>query len=102
MLAAGVGTVPHCLGCLRRTSRCSRQGGHDGLPRFNVFPARPAAELGRSALRRTLMAGYSSTPLAKKLGIKPGSSVFVDGAPMAYEQLFAPMPDGVRVQSAVD
>jgi hypothetical protein len=48
------------------------------------------------------MAGYSGTPLAKKLGIKPGSSVFVDGAPMAYEQLLAPMPDGVNVQSAVD
>jgi hypothetical protein len=48
------------------------------------------------------MAGYSDTPLAKKLGIKPGGSVFVDGAPMAYEQLLAPMPDDVNVQSAVD
>jgi hypothetical protein len=48
------------------------------------------------------MAGYSGTPLARKLGIRPGSSVFVDGAPVAYEQLLAPMPDGVRVQSAAD
>ena len=48
------------------------------------------------------MAGYSGTPLAKKLGIKPGGSVCVEGAPMAYEQLLAPMPDGVNVQSAVD
>ena len=48
------------------------------------------------------MAGYSGTPLAKKLGIKPGSSVFVAGAPMPYEQLLAPMPAGVNVQSAVD
>jgi hypothetical protein len=48
------------------------------------------------------MAGYSGTPLAKKLGIKPGSSVFVDGAPMAYEQLVAPMPDGVSMQAAMD
>jgi hypothetical protein len=48
------------------------------------------------------MNGYSGTPLAKKLGIKPGSSVFVDGAPIAYEQLLAPMPEGVIVQSAVD
>jgi hypothetical protein len=48
------------------------------------------------------MAGYSGTPLAKKLGIKPGSNVFVNGAPTAYEQLLAPMPDGVSVQSAVD
>jgi hypothetical protein len=48
------------------------------------------------------MAGYSGTPLARKLGIKPGSSVFVEGAPMAYEQLLAPMPEGVTVQSAAD
>jgi len=48
------------------------------------------------------MAGYSGTPLAKKLGIKPGSSVFVDGAPVAYEQLLDPMPDGVNMQSAID
>jgi hypothetical protein len=48
------------------------------------------------------MAGYSGTPLAKKLGIKPGSSVFVQGAPVAYEQLLAPMPAGITVQSAVD
>jgi hypothetical protein len=48
------------------------------------------------------MAGYSGTPLAKKLGIKPGSHVFVDGAPMAYGQFLAPMPDGVCVQPAVD
>ncbi len=48
------------------------------------------------------MAGYSGTPLAKKLGIKPGSSVFVDGAPMAYEQLLAPMPEDVKVQSTLD
>ena len=48
------------------------------------------------------MTGYSGTPLARKLGINPGSSVFVDGAPMAYEQLLAPMPEGARVQSAMD
>lgn len=48
------------------------------------------------------MAGYSGTPLAKKLGIKPGSNVFVGGAPMAYEQLLDPMPADVNVQSAID
>jgi len=30
------------------------------------------------------MAGYSGTPLAKKLGIKPGSTLLLDGAPDAY------------------
>jgi hypothetical protein len=48
------------------------------------------------------MAGYSGTPLAKKLGIKAGSNVFVEGAPGAYELLLDPMPDGVHVQSAID
>ena len=48
------------------------------------------------------MAGYSGTPLARKLGIKPGSSVFAQGAPTDYEQLLAPMPEGVRVQPAAD
>jgi hypothetical protein len=48
------------------------------------------------------MVGYSGTPLAKKLGIKSGTNVVVRGAPMAYEQLLDPMPDGVNVQRAVD
>ena len=30
------------------------------------------------------MAGYSGTPLAKKLGIQPGSTLFVEGAPDDY------------------
>ncbi len=48
------------------------------------------------------MAGYSGTPLAKKLGIKPGGNVFVDGAPMDYEELLAPLPDDVAMQNVVD
>ena len=30
------------------------------------------------------MAGYSGTPLAKKLGIQPGSTLFVEGVPDDY------------------
>jgi hypothetical protein len=30
------------------------------------------------------MAGYSGTPLAKKLGIEPGATIFLDGAPDNY------------------
>lgn len=33
------------------------------------------------------MAGYSSTPLWKKLGYKSGMSAYVDGAPSAYLSL---------------
>jgi len=40
-------------------------------------------------------AGYSGTPLAKKLGYKPGFRVYVDGAPGAYRDLLDPLPDDV-------
>jgi hypothetical protein len=43
------------------------------------------------------MAGYSGTPLAKKLGIKPGSRLFVAGAPENYLRLVAPLPEGVQL-----
>jgi hypothetical protein len=41
-------------------------------------------------------AGYSGTPLSKKLGYKPGMSVYLSGAPANYRTLLAPLPDGVR------
>jgi hypothetical protein len=40
-------------------------------------------------------AGYSGTPLAKKLGIKSGFRVFADQAPADYLQLLEPLPDDV-------
>lgn len=43
-------------------------------------------------------AGYSGTPLAAKLGIKPGSAVRLVGAPGSFEDLLAPLPDGVAVR----
>jgi len=45
------------------------------------------------------MAGYSGTPLAKKLGIKPGSRLFVAGAPPDYARLVAPLPNDVKIVS---
>ncbi len=47
------------------------------------------------------MAGYSGTPLAQKLGIKPGFVVAVLNAPQRYEAIVSPLPEGVRIQSAV-
>src|SRR5437868_501578 len=46
-------------------------------------------------LARPATAGYSGTPLAKKLGIAPGMAVLAVGAPDDYEELLAPLPDGV-------
>jgi Protein of unknown function (DUF3052) len=44
-----------------------------------------------------VVAGYSGTPLTKKLGIKVGSRVFAHGAPSNYKKLLAPLPDGVTM-----
>lgn len=41
------------------------------------------------------MAGYSGTPLVQKLGIKPGMSVHVIGAPDGYGRMLGRLPDGV-------
>lgn len=41
------------------------------------------------------MAGYSGTPLATKLGIKPGFKVLAENAPADYKSLLAPLPDDV-------
>jgi hypothetical protein len=43
------------------------------------------------------MAGYSGTPLAAKLGIKPGSELHAENAPDDYLDLLAPLPDGVTL-----
>jgi hypothetical protein len=42
-----------------------------------------------------MSAGYSGTPLAKKLGIKPGHRLMVLGAPAGFE--IPELPDGVRM-----
>jgi hypothetical protein len=47
------------------------------------------------------MAGYSGTPLTKKLGIKVGYKIFLTGAPEHYPKLVAPLPDGVRFVARV-
>ena len=42
-------------------------------------------------------AGYSGTPLAKKLGIKEGFRVLTLNPPDNFEQLLQPLPDGVSL-----
>ena len=48
------------------------------------------------------MAGYSGTPLAKKLGIKPATKLFTVGAPGHYDELLAPLPEGVKRVRKID
>lgn len=40
-------------------------------------------------------AGYSGTPLAEKLGLKPGLRICALGAPGSYPTLLAPLPAGL-------
>jgi hypothetical protein len=45
------------------------------------------------------VAGYSGTPLAKKLGIKPGHRVAFPGARDGFEAGLGGLPEGVRVKA---
>lgn len=44
------------------------------------------------------MAGYSGTPLPKKLGIKSDCTVALVNAPAGFERTLAPLPEGVAVR----
>jgi hypothetical protein len=48
------------------------------------------------------MAGYSGTPLVRKLGVKEGFNIHVISAPAGYRRLLAPSPAGVQFASAPD
>ena len=58
-----------------------------------ALATRPA----RSQIVPAAMAGYSGTPLARKLGVKTGSLVRLVGAPAAFEEVLGEVPEGVRV-----
>ena len=47
------------------------------------------------------MAGYSGTPLPRKLGIKEGHLVAFRGAPATFGETLGELPDGVTVRSRV-
>ena len=43
------------------------------------------------------MAGYSETPLLKKLGIKPDFKIILQNEPPLYLDWLSPLPDGVKI-----
>jgi CheY-like chemotaxis protein len=45
------------------------------------------------------LAGYSGTPLPKKLGVKPGSTVALVDAPRGFIATLGELPEGVTVQN---
>lgn len=48
------------------------------------------------------MSGYSGTPLAKKLGLREGSRLYVHDAPAHYEGLLAPWPARAQIVDRLD
>jgi hypothetical protein len=46
-------------------------------------------------------AGYSGTPLVKKLGIKPGTRAVLSDAPADFVALLGELPDGVSFATAL-
>jgi hypothetical protein len=44
-----------------------------------------------------MMAGYSETPLVKKLDIKPGARLTLVGAPEGFREMLGELPAGVKV-----
>jgi CheY-like chemotaxis protein len=46
----------------------------------------------------SLLAGYSGTPLVKKLGIKPNTTVTLVDAPSYFSELLAVLPDGAKLR----
>jgi CheY-like chemotaxis protein len=46
----------------------------------------------------SVFAGYSGTPLPKKLGIKPGAVVALVGAPRGFEQTLGSLPEDVTLR----
>lgn len=63
----------------------------------NTMPAAPHFETN---LRNDLMAGYSGTPLAKKLGIKENFKVAMINSPDHFEDTLGKLPPGVTISTA--
>jgi hypothetical protein len=62
--------------------------------------AKPERRSGAGELESSREAGYSGTPLAKKLGIKEGSSLVLLAAPDGFDDVLAEtLPDGVAVRT---
>ncbi len=47
------------------------------------------------------MAGYSGTPLVKKLGIKAEFKIYVKNPVANYEELLSPLPAGVKINRRI-
>ncbi|HYV17421.1 MAG TPA: DUF3052 domain-containing protein [Verrucomicrobiae bacterium] len=60
----------------------------------------PATPSRRPASAAAVSAGYSGTPLPKKLGVKPLSRLALFGAPDGFPRTLGELPDGARLVRA--
>jgi hypothetical protein len=60
---------------------------------------KPPSALKPPARKAAPAAGYSGTPLARKLGIADGSRMLPVAAPDAYADMLAPLPENVHFES---
>jgi len=66
---------------------------------MRAMPARKSAPKAvRKPAPQPAPAGYSGTPLPKKLGIKPGSIVVLAGAPDDFARTLGALPEGARLR----
>jgi len=61
----------------------------------------PILQISAAPLKHFGMAGYSSTPLAQKLGIKPATTVVVINGPANYRKLLGAGADGVEFSDRI-
>lgn len=67
-------------------------------------PSRPAANTDASRARgrpAPALAGYSGTPLPKKLGIKPGGTVALVDAPRGFRRTLGALPAGAKLRAGL-
>jgi hypothetical protein len=69
------------------------QNVHEGS--LEVDATEKRGKTGRNVRMGVSVAGYSGSPLAKKLGIKPGMCIHVVDPPVDYAALANPLPENV-------
>jgi hypothetical protein len=91
------------IGIAATADECRREYERDHWPQ-NGRNLQNAASLAitRREVEGDAMAGYSGTPLVRKLGIKPGEQIVAINAPKNYAQLLAGLPNGAQINSKVN
>src|SRR5437899_9054945 len=71
----------------------------DNLLASRIVPS--ILQIAAASLKHFAMAGYSGTPLAQKLGIKPAMSVVVINEPANYRKLLGRGADGLEFSDRI-